>query len=373
MNRFKKAGAVGAAVAITAALALTSAPAQAAGEFGSVKIINPSGGTSDSDGIRILIAGGQMQVYSKDVQQLYKGLSTEGLPTADADTHCELYNYFSMYLGAGANSKVVGCPNFDLDPENSVGLVEWATGSITSNLTAGDKDGTVTLTLVSGEVAIGKTITLQVLYTYVYPNRYVDIETSWTIPTGIPGFTGAKTYFNADAILAGSDRGNQIEGNLADGSAIMGVISRDGLSIEAFNQLPGQSMTSWAGFYQCAWRPGKASDPGCPSAQAGWVVNGGDAPGTISTGTDVDNGWGVQSPAVTVAGTSVSSWRTYFVSCLDSDTSASQCVDRAAPVAEPTLPDTGLDSGALTGLIGGGAALLAIGIAIVVIRRRSTV
>ena len=370
MKLFKKVGAVGAAVAITAALALTSAPAQAAGEFGSVKTINPSGGTSDSDGIRILIAGGQMQVYSKDVMQFYKGLSTDGLPTADADTHCDLYNYFSMYLGAGDDSKVVGCPNFDLDPENDVELVEWATGSITSNLTAGDKDGTVTLTLVSGEVATGKTITLQVLYTYVYPNRYVDIETSWTIPTGIPGFTGAKTYFNADATLAGSDKGDQIEGTLADGSAIMGVIARNGLSIEAFNQLPGQSMRSWAGFFQCAWRPG-LTNPNCPSSLAGWVVNGEDAPGTISTETFIDNGWGVQSPAVTVAGTSVSSWRTYFVSCLESDTSASQCVDRAAPVAKPTLPDTGADSGALAGLIGGGAALLAIGVAIVVIRRRS--
>jgi LPXTG-motif cell wall-anchored protein len=186
------------------------------------------------------------------------------------------------------------------------------------------------------------------------------------IETG--GLDAQSATQKADATLAGSDKGDQIEGTLADGSAIMGVIARNGLSIEAFNQLPGQSMRSWAGFFQCAWIPA-LTNPNCPSSRAGWVVNGEDAPGTISTETFIDNGWGVQSPDVTVAGTSVSSWRTYFVSCLESDTSASQCVDRAAPVAKPTLPDTGADSGALAGLIGGGAALLAIGVAIVVIRR----
>lgn len=361
MKRFTQVGAVGAAVAITAALTLASAPAQAAGEFGSLVTINPSGGSTTTDGLKIEIAGGQMQVFKNQNEQFY-----EFSPSPDADANCSMYNYFTIAIDAN-DDKIVGCAPYG-DP--SPNAVSWASGTITSNLTAGDQDGTVTLTLVSNEVSAGKTLTLEVLYTYVYPNPFVDIQTTLTIPAGIPGFTGAKQYWNVDATLGGSDFGDQIQGNLADGSEITGVVAADGSALEAFNQLPGQTMSSWAGAYTCAWNTDQTDVTNCPNSANSWAFNGVNSPDGISTDTDIDNGWGVQAPDVSAAGTSVNSWRAYFVSCLNTNISAIQCIDEAN---NPSLPDTGADSATLAGLLGGGAALLALGVAIVVIRRRSLV
>lgn len=355
----KKIGAVSATAAVVAALVLSASPAQAAGEFGSLVTINPAGGTGETDGLKIEIAGGQMQVFRGGNEQLYSGS-----PQPDDGTNCEMYNYFTVAIDA-TDDKIVGCGYYGDSAPNGV---TWASGTITSNLTNNDQDGTVTLTLVSNEVAAGKTITLEVLYTYTYPNPYVDLQSTLTIPDGIPGFTGAKLYWNVDATLGGSDEGDQIQGTLADGSAITGVVAADGSAIEAFNQLPGQNMQSWAGGYTCAWSLSNVGSTECPNSQAGWSYLGTDISAGISTDTAIDNGWGVQAPNITTAGTSVNSWRTYFVSCLDSSLTALQCIDASI---KPTLPNTGVDARAMGAMFGGAAALTLAGIALVAIRRRS--
>lgn len=372
---FKRIGAIGVAASIIAGIALTATPAQAAGEFGSLVTINPSGGTSATDGLKIEIAGGQMQVFRDGEEQFY-----QNSPTPDADTACDMFNYFTvailwvptpppMEISAPRQS-IIGCDYYQSEGGNvSQSAVAWASGTITSNLTAGDQDGTVTLTLVSNELEAGKTITLEVLYTYAYPNPYVDLQTTLTVPAGIPGFNGAKLYWNGDATLGGSDEGNQIEGALADGSEIVGVVAADGSAIEAFNQRPGQSMQAWAGFYQCAWQNNYVGDPDCPNSQAAWTFFGSDIAPGISTGTGLDNGWGVQAPTATTAGTSVNSWRAYFVSCLDSSLTALQCIDAAA--APKALANTGSQLGAISGTLGGAAALALVVGALVVFRRRS--
>ena len=364
MNRFTKVGAIGAAVAVAAALTLASAPAQAAGEFGSLITINPSGGTSASDGLKIEIAGGQWQVFRDGNEQFY-----QNSPSPDAGATCDMYNYFTVAIDATTDA-IVGCDYYPGNGTPNPNLVTWASGTITSSLSANDLDGTVTLTLVSNEVSAGKTLTLEVLYTYVYPNTYVDVQTTLTVPAGIPGFASAKTYWNGDATIGGNDESNQIEGTLADGSAIVGVVAGDGSAIEAFNQLPGQSMQAWAGMFTCAWETSEVGNANCPNSAAGWTFDGTNISAGISTAEGIDNGWGVQAPDVTAAGTSVNSWRAYFVSCIDSSLTALQCIDAAA---NPKLPDTGADSATLAGLLGGGAALLALGAVIVVIRRRSLV
>ena len=362
MKKFTKAGLVGSALALAGAMVLSTAPAQAAGEFGSLVTINPSGGTSSSDGLKIEIAGGQMQVFRDGNEQFYSGSpSADALP-ADP-SNCSMYNYFTVAIDATADA-IVGCAYYG---DSATNEVTWASGTITSSLTAGDQDGTVTLTLVSNEVSAGKTITLQVLYTYVYPNPYVDIQTTLTIPAGIPGFTSAKLYWNVDATLGGSDEGDQITGSLADGSAITGVVAADGSAIEAFNQLPGQNMQSWAGEYTCAWDSTNVGNTECPNSQAGWTSAGTNISAGISTDTDIDNGWGVQAPDVTTDGASVNSWRAYFVSCLDSSLTALQCIDEST---KPKLPNTGLDGASIAGFAGGAVALAVVGVILVAIRRR---
>lgn len=363
MFSFKKLGAASATAAIIAAAALTATPAQAAGEFGSLVTINPSGGTSATDGLKIEIAGGQWQVFRGGNEQFY-----QNSPSPDASNNCDMFNYFTVAIAA-TTPAIVGCDYYQSESGSvNPNAVYWASGTIASSLTADDKDGTVTMTLVSNEVSSGKTITLQVIYTYVYPNPYVDTQTTLTIPDGIPGFTSAKLYWNGDAKIGGSDESNQVTGTLADGSQITGVVAGDGSEIEAFNQLPGQSMQAWAGYYQCAWETSYVGDTNCPNSQAGWTFDGTNISAGISTDTDIDNGWGVQAPDVTAAGTSVNSWRTYFVSCLDSSLTALQCIDEST---KPKLPNTGTDSGAMAGALGGAAALVAVGIALVAIRRRT--
>ena len=164
MLSLKKLGALSATAAIIAAAALTATPAQAAGEFGSLVTINPSGGTSETDGLKIEIAGGQMQIFRGGNEQLYSGS-----PSPDSSNACDMYNYFTVAISATAPA-IIGCPYYGNSAPNEV---LWASGTITSNLSAGDKDGTVTLTLVSNDVVPGKAVTLEVLYTYVYPNPYV--------------------------------------------------------------------------------------------------------------------------------------------------------------------------------------------------------
>lgn len=364
----------GAAIALTvvAALVLTGTPANAAGEFGSSVVINPNGGTTETNGLKIEIAGGQMQVFRSTSEQLY-----QGSPSPDSPDNCNMYNYFTVAIDATAD-KIVGCGYYS---DSSPNEVLWASGTITSDLNPDQsKEGTVTLTLTSGEVSAGKAISLIVTYTYEYPTSYVDIQTQLTIPAGIPGFTGAKLYWNVDATLGGNDSGNQFTGTLTDGSLATGVISSDGTAIEAFNQLPNQNMRAWAGAYTCAWDI--STEPSeCPSGQTGWTYNGTDAPLGISNAEDIDNGWGVQSRNITGSGDWVNSWRAYFASCLDSSvtemcTLAGSTSVVAAPEVAPSpvedapskLAQTGSDAGWMTGLLGAAIALVFGGIAL---RRRS--
>ena len=353
------------ALSIIATLIFSGAPANAAGEFGTKVTINPNGGTTETNGLKIEIAGGQMQVFRSTSEQLY-----QGSPSPDSSDNCNMYNYFTVAIDATAD-KIVGCAYYG--GTSSPNEVLWASGTITNNLNADQsKDGTVTLTLVSDEVSTGKTITLEIIYTYEYPRSYVDIQTKLTIPAGIPGFTGAKLYWNVDATLGGNDSGNQFTGNLTDGSLATGVISEDGTAIEAFNQLPNQNMRAWAGRYTCAWEVG-ASD--CPNNESGWAFNGTDAPIGISNSEGIDNGWGVQSRNVTGSGDWVNSWRAYFASCLDSSVTNLCTLAGSSSVAAPEddpsqLAQTGTDAGWMTGLLGAAIALMFGGISL---RRRSNV
>ena len=70
---------------------------------------------------------------------------------------------------------------------------------------------------------------------------------------------------------------------------------------------------------------------------------------------------------MTAAGTSVNSWRAYFVSCLNSSLTAIQCIDEST---KPKLPDTGADASSAWGIAGGAVALAAAGAVLMVMRRR---
>jgi LPXTG-motif cell wall-anchored protein len=85
----------------------------------------------------------------------------------------------------------------------------------------------------------------------------------------------------------------------------------------------------------------------------------------------LDNGFGVSTPEVSTSGVHLSSFDLLFVECLDG-IPALECIDAAlASVAtEPVLANTGVN-GAQGALLAGGAAVLAVvGAGLVIARRR---
>lgn len=325
---------------------LSVAPAFA-GTFGDLNTINASGGVSLSDGLKVDIASGQIQVHRNSVGQLY---GPENIP--DVDQADYMSNYFTVAYTDGSTVYTIAADGGgEVGYSNDFG---WASGTSTATLTDSDRSGTVVNTLTSEDLGDSNYVVLEITYKYTYPDQFINVSTKLTLPTGWTFPT--RLYWNTDSTLGGADEGNQFDGTLSNGQTVRGVVSPDGSQIEAFRQVSGQSLNSWSGGYQCAWNDWDS----CPTAY-GWVYTNTDAPNASHTDTDVDNGFGISTPVVSTAGAHTASFDLLFVGCLDG-VEALQCINDQLGLAE-----TGFDA---TGLALGGFALVAAG-AVVVVRRRA--
>ena len=329
-----------------AASALAVAPAFA-GTFGDLNTINASGGTTLTDGLKVDIASGQIQVL-RDLQgQLY---DPNNIP--DPDQADYMSNYFTVAYTDGSTVYTIAA-----DGGGEVGYTNdfgWASGTSSATLTDSDRSGTVVNTLTSEDLGDSNYVVLEITYTYTYPDQFINVSTKLTLPAGWTFPT--RLYWNTDSTLGGADEGDQFEGTLSNGQAVRGVVSPDGSQIEAFRQVPGQSLYSWSGGYQCAWNDWES----CPGASQ-WVYYNEDAPNATNTDTNVDNGFGISTPMVNTAGEHTASFDLLFVGCLDG-VEALQCINDQFGLAE-----TGFDA---SGLALGGFALVAAG-AVVAVRRRA--
>lgn len=344
-----------ASVAAAAAIALTAAPAFA-GTFGDLTTINATGGTGLTDGLKVDIASTQIQVLRQGLGQLY---SADEIP--DPDSVTQMSNYFDVSYTVGDVDYVIGT--------NGDGSLNWTAGTSLANLSEDGKSGTVVNTLTA-DVPEAGTVGLEVTFAYTYPDQFINVSTKLTLPNGWTNPT--RLHWNTDSTLGGEDAGNQFEGTLASGQQVRGVVSPDGTQIEAFRQVSGQSLNSWAGQYTCPW---SVADPiegldaiDCnPEEFSNWLKTNEDAPNTISTSLDIDNGFGISTPAVSTAGAHTASFDLMFVGCLDG-VEALQCINDAVNPADPELANTGAS---VIAPLGAAAALMIAGVAIVAIRRKA--
>lgn len=340
-----------ASIAAVAAIALTAAPAFA-GTFGELSTINPTGGTSLTDGLKVDIASTQIQVLRNGLGQLY---SAETLPSPDAVN--EMSNYFEVSFTDGDTDHVIG--------ENGEG--DWAAGTSSAVLSSDGKSGTVVNTLTG--TYLQDEVSLEVTFVYNYPDQFINVSTKLTLPAGWTFPT--RLHWNTDSTLGGADAGNQFEGTLSSGQTVRGVVSPDGTQIEAFRQVSGQSLNSWAGYYTCPWTP-VSNDPESgvqgaecnPESSSNWLTTNDDAPNTVSVETDIDNGFGISTPVVSTAGAHTASFDLLFVGCLDG-VGALQCINEAVT---PALAKTGAS---VVAPLGAGVALLLAGLAVVAMRRKA--
>jgi hypothetical protein len=321
----RKNSVVAVVTSIFAAIIFVLTPAPAFAAFGDLSTINPTGGLSTDDGLKIEIAQTEIQVTRDGNTQFY-GYA----PAPVAGTPGYMLNYFEVTFNDGEGDVEIG--QYNSSPA-------WDSGTSEATLSADGKSGTVVNTLSYS--LNGQPITLKVTFSYTYPNQYLNVATLLTLPSGWTYPT--RVHWNADATLGGNDDGDQFEGTLASGQQVRGVISADQTTIEAFRQVQGQNVNSWAGYLDCPW-----GSYACTLGANSWIVTDGDAPNEISTATNIDNGFGISVPAASTPGEHAASFDILFVGC-DSGADPIECINAnippdPEPTPEPVLPNTGRGS-----------------------------
>lgn len=378
-----------ASVAGLALAGLFAVPASA-GVFGELETLNPDGGTTASDGIKIDYAGGSLQVTRNGLQQIYPAQSdvdddpdyyceTGSLPSAD-ELNCVSSAFIVTVSSVSYDDDfTIGAPN----PYESLPAPAWDlnwTTVTTESTVAEDGSGTIHSVLTYEdfdycEEGCSSDIVLDVLLSYEYPNQYLTVTTNvqFVLASGDASTYAedweVRTYYYEDATLSGLDDGNQFEGVDDNGNAFAGVIRPDGAAIEGVRAITGFDLMYYAGDYTC---PIDYEIDYCPDVDGGWTYYGTDLPSIVDPAEDVDNGFVVQSGDA-VALTDIRnvasedfSYDLLFMACDDGTTDPEACI--AAGGAVPDLADTGADVAAPAIAA---TALIAAGLVAVALRRRS--
>lgn len=239
--------------------------------FGQV-VINPTGGTGSTNGIRLTIGGtGQLQVLRNGTGQLYNPNLTAGAATNSSMTN-------GVFLAVG--NTVIGPQNFATVASAGVTLQEWT--PISNTFTPQGSGGTAT-TVLRATVA-ARNYDLTITWQYTYPNDFVIVTHSLVVPTGNP--STVRLYHVADAFLGGDDFGPSFF-SLGPPALVGGYRPASNI-VEAWRYRGGITWTGYfAGFYACLF---DAAD--CPAGQ----VNSVNAAGTFTNyieATTVDNSFGI--------------------------------------------------------------------------------
>ncbi len=243
-------------------------PSLAAGQV----IINPTGGTTASNGIRVTIGNtGQIQVLRLNSGQLYSPTGTAGATTNSSMTN-------GVYVAIG--NTVVGPQNFATVASAGVTLQAWT--PVSNTLTPQGNGGTAT-TVLRATVG-GRNYDLTITWQYTYPNDFVVVTHSLAIPSG--NTATVRLYHVADAYLAADDFGPSFFS--LGPPAIVGGYRVSANIVEAWRYRGGINWTGYfAGFYACLF---DAAD--CPAGQINSVNSAGTFTNYIEP-TTVDNSFGI--------------------------------------------------------------------------------
>jgi outer membrane protein OmpA-like peptidoglycan-associated protein len=252
-------------------LASIVAGAQAWGQV----TLNPSGGTTANNGIRVTIGNsGQLQVLRNNAGQFFSPLLNPGATTA-------LNMSNGVYLAVGSN--VFGPRHFAIEPQTDAGVV-FNEFTPVSNTVTPQPDGSGTAISAFRAVVAGRNYDVTVTYNYTFPNDFVTVNHSVVVPAG--NTQSVRLYHALDAYLGGNDEGPSFAS--AGPPTMVGAYRPSANVVEAWRYRTGLAWSGYyAGFYECLFR--SAICPGILNNSIGAAL----AFNNYVEPTSTDNGFGI--------------------------------------------------------------------------------
>jgi hypothetical protein len=166
-------------------------------------IINANGGTTQTDGIRIVVnRATQLQIVRLGANQIY----TENYTDANFEAGAPGGNEFRvgsgiyMVVGTGAGAVAIG-------PDNKAGYVNPNSRSWTYMSRTGPAlpNGSGAVVTNHSAIIAARTYALKTTYDYVFPNKFVTLALELNVPAG--NTEPVRLYLPTDGNLAGNDNG----------------------------------------------------------------------------------------------------------------------------------------------------------------------
>lgn len=207
--------------------------------------INPSGGTGPGAGLRIHVGPtGQLQVIRNGTGQFYSQTATPGA-TTNPGVITGLSN--GVYLAIGTTN-VFGPLHFAATPVAGITAAEFT--PISNTLTP-QPSGSGSATTVLRATVGGRNYDLSVRYDYVFPNDFVTVTHTLTVPAG--NTAPVRLYHALDAYLGGDDNGPSffVQGP----PTVVGGFRQASNVVLAWRFRGGVPWTGYyGGFYECMFR-----------------------------------------------------------------------------------------------------------------------
>lgn len=249
LGRDALAGMAPVVLATAVAIALGATPTAA---LAAVNILNPSGGNTATDGLRIYTENARYQVSRVGLRQVYQESGLYGSTFTPGTLTFALYADGTKFV-----------PDYPAVPEtggfqwsfsgNSAPLVEWiSTDNTLTDLTGGNWRNVETLTASHNSRNYVMTVTTD----YTSPNSFAELTVSIALPAGLAA--PVALYLVSDFFLAGGDAGptaTELDGgrryvvqtrDLSGGTAVGGILESDG-AVNTFTSYKGGLYTEGYG------------------------------------------------------------------------------------------------------------------------------
>ena len=228
---------------------------QGAGADGEVQVLNPSGGVTGTDGMRITFGAAQLQVQRKEFAEEPE-CSGEIYGSCSVPSSSSLYSQIALAVGDSTNGgtaflapALVENTYFDAGLEDPSTLEQLIVKRAWNAETTISGDSIVST--LTGE-ADGLTYTVVVTLSYTSPDDRMTLEYEVIIPDG--NTKPVRLYHLMDTYLGGRDAGpgfftEPVTCGAGESGAIVGVDRADLGVVEAFQYIGGTPWTSYMSAY----------------------------------------------------------------------------------------------------------------------------
>lgn len=243
LGRDSLAGMAPVVLATAVAIALGATPVTA---LSAVNILNPSGGSTATDGLRIYTENARYQVSRLGLKQVYQETDSGGPTFTPGTLTFALYADGTKFVPDYPSVSETGGFQWFYYSGNSAPIVEWtSTGNTLTDLTDGNWRNVETLTASHNSRNYVMTVTTD----YTSPNTFAELTVSIDLPAGLAA--PVALYLVSDFYLAGGDSGPTATGLVGDrryvvqtralvgGSiAVGGILESDG-AVNTFTSYKG--------------------------------------------------------------------------------------------------------------------------------------